>query len=247
MKSLRKFLGYLLSPIHYLFFSLVLVIFHPIQWICLKWGGYKAHKRSVEWLNHCLIATYYLLGNRVRFINKQPLPTGRSIIFIANHQSMYDISPLIYFLRKYEGKFISKIELAKGIPSISFNLRHGGAANIDRKDPKQSISEILKLAQKMKALHWSVFIFPEGTRSKTGGLKPFAVGGIATILKKVPDALVVPVVINNSWQMVRYGSYPLNTFTSMRWEVLPAIEPAGRPADEVVAEAEAAIRAKVVV
>src|SRR3546814_4689000 len=52
--------------------------------------------------------------------------------------------------------------LAKGIPSISFNLRHGGAANIDRKDPKQSIAEILKLANNMKTKNWSAFIFPEG-------------------------------------------------------------------------------------
>src|SRR3546814_14757295 len=77
-------------------------------------------------------------------------------------QSMYDIPPLIFFLRKHHGKFISKIELAKGIPSISFNLRHGGAANIDRKDPKQSIAEILKLANNMKTKNWSAFIFPEG-------------------------------------------------------------------------------------
>src|SRR5690606_11022574 len=146
---MRKLFGYLLSPIHYLFFGLILVVFHPIQWLCLKLGGYKAHKRSVEYLNWSLLASYYLLGNTVKFINRQQLPTGRSIIFIANHQSMYDIPPLIYFLRKYEGKFISKIELAKGIPSISFNLRHGGAANINRQDPKQSIAEILKLAKKM--------------------------------------------------------------------------------------------------
>lgn len=239
---MRKLFGYLLSPIHYIIFGLILVVFHPIQWLCLRLGGYRAHKRSVEYLNGCLVASYYLLGNTVRFINRQQLPAGRSIIFIANHQSMYDIPPLIYFLRKYEGKFISKIELANGIPSISFNLRHGGAANIDRKDPKQSIAEILKLAKKMKEYNWSVFIFPEGTRSRTGIVKTFAVGGIATILKKVPHALVVPVAIRNSWKMVRYGQFPLNTFIPMSWEVLPPIDPQGRPAEEVVAEAETAIR-----
>ncbi len=242
---MRKLFGYLLSPIHYIIFGLILVVFHPIQWLCLRLGGYRAHKRSVEYLNGCLVASYYLLGNTVKFINRQQLPTGRSIIFIANHQSMYDIPPLIYFLRKYEGKFISKIELAKGIPSISFNLRHGGAANIDRKDPKQSIAEILKLAKKMKEYNWSVFIFPEGTRSRTGIVKTFAVGGIATILKKVPHALVVPVAIRNSWKMVRYGQFPLNTFIPMSWEVLPPIDPQGRPAEEVVAEAETAIRTMV--
>ncbi len=242
---MRKFFGYILSPVFYLLFGIIITVFHPIQWLCLKLGGYPAHKRCVDVLNGCLLATYYVLGNTVRFVNKQRLPTDRPILFVANHQSMYDIPPLIFFLRKHHGKFISKIELAKGIPSISFNLRHGGAANIDRKDPKQSIAEILKLAGNMKTRNWSAFIFPEGTRAKTGRLKPFNVGGIATILKKVPNVLVVPVAINNSWQMVRHGFFPLNAFTNMSWEVLAPIEPQGLNAEEVVASAEARIREKV--
>ncbi|SKB50378.1 1-acyl-sn-glycerol-3-phosphate acyltransferase [Parapedobacter luteus] len=244
---MRKFFGYILSPVFYLLFGIVITVFHPVQWLCLKLGGYQAHKKSVDTLNWCLVACYYVLGNTVKFVNKQPLPTDRPILFVANHQSMYDIPPLIFFLRKHHGKFISKIELAKGIPSISFNLRHGGAANIDRKDPKQSIAEILKLANHMKTKKWSAFIFPEGTRSKTGKVKPFNVGGIATILKKVPDVLVVPVVINRSWEMVRYGFFPLNTFTRMSWEVLPPIEPQGLSAEEVVAQAEARIKTKILV
>src|ERR1700761_4518606 len=116
---MRKLLGYILSPIHYILFGLTLVIFQPLQWFCYNVFGYKAHKWSVDWLNFFLVSTYYTLGNTVKFTNKQNLPIGRPIIFIANHQSMYDIPVLIWFLRKYHAKFISKIELAKGIPSIS--------------------------------------------------------------------------------------------------------------------------------
>jgi len=45
--------------------------------------------------------------------------------------------------------------------------------------------------------------------------------------------------------MVRYGFFPLNTFTRMRWEVLSPIEPAGLNPEEVVAQAEAQIREKI--
>src|SRR5690606_9546979 len=242
---MRKLFGYILSPIFYLLFGIIITVFHPIQWLCLKLGGYQAHKTCVDVLNWFLMCTYYVLGNTVRFINHQQLPTERPLLFVANHQSMYDIPPLIFFLRKHHGKFISKIELAKGIPSISFNLRHGGAANIDRKDPKHSIAENLKLARNMKSKNWSAFIFPEGTRARTGKIRPFNVGGIATILKKVPNVLVVPVAINNSWQMVRYGFFPLNTFTRMSWEVLSPIEPQGLDPEDVVAQAEARIREKI--
>lgn len=239
---MRKFIGYVLSPLHYLAFGFLLLLFHPIQWICLKTGGYTAHKRSVDVLNFLILKTYALLGNTVQFNNPQQLPQNRSIIFIANHQSMYDIPPLIYHLRKYHAKFISKIELTKGIPSISFNLRHSGAANINRSDPKQSISEILKLGKNMHDKKWSAVIFPEGTRAKTGQLKPFAVGGVSTLLKKAPEALVVPIAICNSWKMVRYGQFPLNTFLTLSWNVLEPIEPKGMDPEEVVKEAEKRIR-----
>jgi len=243
---MRKVLGYILTPIFYICFALALLIFHPIQWLCLKLGGYGAHKRSVDILNGLLVACNYTLFNRTRFIDNKNLPIGKPIIFIANHQSTYDIPPMIYFLRRFHGKFISKIELAQaGIPSISFNLLHGGAANIDRKDPKQSISEILKLANNMKTKNWSAFIFPEGTRTKTGKMKPFSVGGVATLLKKNPEALVVPIAIRNSYLMVQYGMFPLRPFTSMSWEVLNPIDTTGLNPEEIVKKAEDIIRSKV--
>lgn len=243
---MRKVFGYILTPIFYGCFLLSLLIFHPIQWLCLKLGGYAAHKKSVDMLNSCLVACYYTLGNTVTFIDNKNIPVGQPIIFVTNHQSTFDIPPLIYFLRRFHGKFISKIELAHaGIPSISFNLKHGGAANIDRKDSKQSIAEILKLAGNMKTKNWSAFIFPEGTRTKTGAMKPFSVGGIATILKKNPGALVVPIAIQGSYKMVQYGNFPLRPFTAMRWEVLAPIETNGLAVEEVVQRAEDSIRSKV--
>jgi 1-acyl-sn-glycerol-3-phosphate acyltransferase len=239
---MRKFFGYILSPLTIIAFFLVLVIFQPLQWIAYKLFGYPAHKKVVDILNLFLFRTFNLSGNRIVFINRQNLPVGRPIIFIANHQSLADIPPLIYYLRKYHAKFISKIELTKGIPSISYNLKYGGGANIDRNDARQSITEIVKLANRMKENKWSAVIFPEGTRSKDGLVKPFQAAGIATILKKCPEALLVPIAINNSWKMIQYGYYPLNTFEKMTWEVLKPVEPAGRPAEELVAEIEISIK-----
>lgn len=240
--SMNKILGYIFSPLHYVLFGLVICIFHPIQWISLKLGGYTAHKKSVDLLNLFLLGTYYIMGSRISFKKPYQLPENRPIIFISNHQSMYDIPPLIWFLRKNHAKFISKIELTKGIPSISFNLKYGGGANIDRKDSKQAVVEIIKLADRMKINNWSTVIFPEGTRSRNGQLKPFAIGGIATILKKVPHALIVPVAIKGSWKLVQYGAFPLSFGEKMSWEVLEPIEPSDKSMEDLVSIAEQAIR-----
>lgn len=243
---MKKLFGFILTPIFYFCFGISLIIFHPIQWLCLKLGGYSAHKKSVDILNFLLTYSYYTLGNTIKFIDNKNIPTGHPIIFVANHQSTFDIPPMIYFLRRFHGKFISKIELATaGIPSISFNLKHGGAANIDRKDPKQSIAEILKLANNMKQHNWSAFIFPEGTRTKTGKMKEFSIGGIATLIKKNPNALIVPVAIKGSYEMVKYGMYPLNTFVAMSWEVLDPLNTEGLDMEQIVKLAEVTIRAKV--
>ncbi|TWR29759.1 1-acyl-sn-glycerol-3-phosphate acyltransferase [Mucilaginibacter pallidiroseus] len=242
---MKKLLGYIVSPFALLAFFLSLLIFHPIQWMCYNWGGYKAHKRSVDILNFFLTYSVTLAFNSIRFVNNQNLPTGRPMIFIANHQSLFDIPPMIYFLRKYHAKFISKAELTKGIPSISYNLRVGGGANIDRKDPRQSITELVKFGTRMKENNWSAMIFPEGTRSKDGKVRPFQSAGVVTLLKKCPDALLVPIAITNSWKLVQYGMYPLNTFTKLTWEVLEPVEPSSGLIDELIKGIEDRIREKV--
>lgn len=239
---MNKFLGYIFTPVFYIFFLLTLLVFQPIQWICYQFFGYKAHKISVDYLNFFLTYCQVFLGSSSTFVNEQYLPLNRPVIFIANHQSMYDIPGIIWFMRKHHVKFISKIELTKGIPSISFNLKYGGGANINRKDSKQAVSEIIKLGRRMKENNWSAMIFAEGTRAKDGKMKPFQVGGIATLLKVVPDALIVPIVIENSWKIVQYGSFPLSFGEKIRWTVLPPIDTAGKNPEEITLLAETEIR-----
>jgi len=239
---MKKLLSYFLTPLHYIAFTFFLLVFHPLQWIAFRFFGYKAHKFVVDIMNLCLVSTYYLLGNSVKFINHFNLPENRPVIFIANHQSLYDIAPLIWSLRDYHAKFISKIELTKGIPSISYNLKHGGGANIDRSDRRQALVEMSELGLRMKNNKWSAVIFPEGTRSKDGLVKGFQIGGIATLLKKCPEALLVPIVIRNSWKMVRYGTFPLGTFLKLRFEVLKPIEPGEQPVEVLVGHTERVIK-----
>ena len=46
---MEKLLSYPLSVVYYFCFGLCLVIFHPIQWICINVFGYQAHKKSVDY------------------------------------------------------------------------------------------------------------------------------------------------------------------------------------------------------
>ena len=76
------------------------MLFHPVQYLCLKIGGYNAHKRSVEILNFCLLGCLRILGGKFAFINRVDIPEGVPIIFASNHQSMMDIPPYLQWLAK---------------------------------------------------------------------------------------------------------------------------------------------------
>jgi len=206
---MQKLISYPLSAIYYVLFGATLLFFHPVQWLCFNLFGYKAHKKSVDFLNFFLVLNTYVLGTRYKIENLDRLPEGVPIIIAANHQSLYDITTIIWFMRKIHPKFISKIELGKGIPSISYNLNHGGSVLIDRKDAKQSLLAIKGMGQYLEKTKRTAVIFPEGTRSRTGKPKRFAENGLKILCKYAPSAYVVPVTINNSWKMLKWGNFPL--------------------------------------
>lgn len=214
-----KLLSYPISVVYYFCFGLTLIIFHGIQWLCFNLFGYQAHKKSVDALQFFLMRCANILGTRFTFENTHDIPKNTPLIIVANHQSLYDISPLMWYLRKHHVKFISKQELGKGIPSVSYNLRHGGSVLIDRKNPRQSLPAIMKFGEYIESTKRAAVIFPEGTRSKNGKPKAFQTKGLEILFKKVPSALIVPITINNSWKIQRYGSFPMGLGSNVKFTV----------------------------
>jgi len=216
---MQKILAYPQSAIYYLLLGLTLVVFHALQWFSFNMFGYKAHKKSVDALCFFLVANTYLLVTRYKIDGLEKIPTGVPIIIAANHQSFYDITTIGWFMRKVHPKFVSKIELGKGIPSVSYNLNHGGSVLINRKDPKQALTAIRELAEYIETYKRAAVIFPEGTRSKTGKPKPFAENGLKILCKYAPSAYIVPVTINNSWKMTKWGSFPLGIGNKLEFTI----------------------------
>lgn len=234
---MQQLLAYPLTVIYFLFFGIVLVVFHPIQWLCFNLFGYKAHKGSVALLNLCLLRCTHVLGTTYKFNSPHKIPTDKPLLLVLNHQSMNDIPPIIWFMRKHHPKFVSKFELGKGIPSVSYNLRHGGSVLIDRKDSKQALVQIAKLGKYIEKHNRSAVIFPEGTRSRNGHPKKFQPTGLKILLKNSPSALIVPISINNSWKMLRYGKFPYGIGNRITFNVHKPIENHGN-LDDLIAMTE---------
>ena len=237
-----KLISYILSSIFAVVFLLILCIFHPLQWLSFNLFGIKGHAKTVSWLNYSLTKSLLLLGVTVKLINKHKLPENTTIIFVSNHQSTFEVAPLGYFFRKYNAKFVSKIELGKGIPSVSYNLKKGGAALINRKDPKQAISELMEFAKRINKNKWSAVIFPEGTRSRDGKPKTFATNGLKILTKFNKDGYIVPLTINNSWKVFKYGKFPLGLGSPITITTHQPLKIDSLPFDELIEQTEKVIK-----
>ncbi|MAN58931.1 MAG: 1-acyl-sn-glycerol-3-phosphate acyltransferase [Flavobacteriaceae bacterium] len=239
---MAKLASYPASVLFYFLFGINMLVFHPVQWVCYNVFGYHAHKKSVDYFNWIILRCLNLLGTSFHVTINSSIPNNVPIIMVANHQSMWDIPPIIWFLRKYHPKFISKIELGKNIPSISYNLKYGGSVLIDRKNPRQAAGEIIKIARYVSEHNRSVVIFPEGTRSRDGQPKPFRQTGLLTLFKKAPNAYVLPVSISHSWKLQQYGMFPIPLGISMNIEVHPSIKVSNHAPDALIEIVETTIK-----
>ena len=235
---MRKALAFPLTVIYYLAFLVTLLVFHAIQWVCYYAFGYSAHKRSVDILNATLIGYLGLLGTRVRFSNPHKLQNSKPHIIVCNHQSLQDIPPLIWYLRQLHPKFVSKKELGRGIPSVSFNLRRGGSLLIDRAKPKDALVAIEDYANTLNRTKHSTIIFPEGTRSGSATPRKFRLGGLLTLLENMPESVVLPVSISHSWKLMKWGNFPMMTGVTMHFNVHDPIPVKKQKANELAAHVE---------
>jgi 1-acyl-sn-glycerol-3-phosphate acyltransferase len=239
---IKKLLSYILTPIYLLCFGLLLVIFHPIQMVTRWIWGYPVRKKAVDVLNYGLLYSLWILGTRITFRGLEKIPQGRPLIIVANHQTTIDIPAVIVAFRRNHPKFISKIELGKWIPSISYNLRHGGSVLIDRKNPRQSVKDILLLGKHIEANNYSACIFPEGTRTRDGKLKPFMPAGIASLYKTSPSALIVPFAIDGNYELMKHGYFPMTVGVHLKLTVFDPIDPKGMDMTELTQKIEDMIR-----
>ena len=239
---MKKILSYILTPIYLLIFGLLLGIFHPIQMLTNWIWGYPVRKKAVDIMNYGLLYCLWILGTRITFKGLEKIPQNRPLIIVSNHQSTLDIPAVIVGFRKNHPKFISKIELGKGIPSISYNLRHGGSVLIDRKNPRQSVKDILLLGKHIEENNYAACIFPEGTRSKDGKLKPFMPAGIASLYKTSPSSVIVPFAIDGNYELMKHGYFPMTLGIHLKLTVFDPIEPKGMDITELTKTIEDMIR-----
>ena len=225
-------------------FGLTLGIFDPLQRIARLFGP-RPHELVVGLLQTTLIAIFRICGTRLEVERSSAVESWKPYLVIANHQSMFDVPIFGALLFTNFPKYVAKRELARWIPSISYNLRRGGNAIIDRGDTSQALDAIRKLAAEVQARGVSAVIFPEGTRARKGQIGTFKPRGTLELLRAAPATAVVPVVIDGSWRLLRNNLLPVPFGVRVRvWIGAPIARAGADDAERMLACAESEIRAQ---
>ncbi|MFL0270188.1 lysophospholipid acyltransferase family protein [Candidatus Clostridium radicumherbarum] len=156
-------------------------------------------------------------GSKIRVSGEENLPKG-PVLFISNHQSNFDIPIFMSFINKPKA-FIAKIETAK-IPLVASWMRLMRCVFMDRKDIRQSVEAINKGAEFLKQ-GYSMVIFPEGTRSKTGEIGEFKAGSFKLAVKS--GVSIVPVAISGSINIMDKESIKIKP-ALVKIEILKSVE-----------------------
>lgn len=143
-----------------------------------------------------------LIANRVKVKVKglDYIKDGGPYIFMSNHQGSYDIFALLGCL-PIQFKWLAKKELFS-IPFFGWTMASAGYISIDREGTRETVIAMNEAAEKIRD-GMSVVIFPEGSRSLDGNLKPFKKGGFSLAIKsRVP---IVPITIKGSREIMPPG------------------------------------------
>ena len=167
------------------------LLVHAVTWVVERFNPQKALAIRYWFARTGLSLVWLTGGGRETVIGIENVPNDRPVVFVGNHRSLLDIV-LVSKLIPFPIGFIAKIELEK-IPLLSLQMRDINCLFLDRKDDRQALKVILKAIELVKGGQ-SMFVFPEGTRSKEEGvILPFHAGSFKIATKA--KAPVVPVTI----------------------------------------------------
>jgi 1-acyl-sn-glycerol-3-phosphate acyltransferase len=163
--------------------------------------GYIAHWCARTW-SRLILATS---GVRVVATGLDRLEPGKTYVFVANHQSIFDI-PILFWSLPFQLRIIAKESLGH-IPFLGWHLRRAGHMLVDRKRPGPR--SIIHWASRLTSNGLSLIVFPEGTRSRDGRVARFK--GVSFFVALEAGLPVVPLSVVGSRHVMLKGrvtTYP---------------------------------------
>ena len=183
----------LLVAIFLLLFFIISLILLPVEWIIGKFSKKTKDISSLRIVQGAFKGILFLAGVKTTVIGAENIPTDEPVLFIGNHRGFFDIVISYTYMKNPTG-FVAKKEMWKAlfIRRWMLNLY---CLFLDRENMKEGLKTILQGIDYIKD-GISIFIFPEGTRNKGGGVQEFH-GGSFKFAEKT-GCKIIPVIQNNT-------------------------------------------------
>lgn len=180
------------------FLILFLIVSIPIffiEWVIGKFRMDWKNKSSLAIVQFAFRVIIWMTGAKVTVIGEDRVPKEEAVLYVANHQSYFDIL-LTYVRCKRPTGYVAKKEIEK-VPLLSTWMKYLHCLFLDRKNLKEGLKTIMLGIEKIKS-GISICIFPEGTRNKGDGsiIAPFKEGSLKMAEKT--NCPIVPIAICNT-------------------------------------------------
>lgn len=152
------------------------------------------------------------------------VPPGRAYVYMSNHQSHLDIPVLYATLPSPTIRMLAKKELFR-IPLWGRGLRAAEFVEVDRGNHARAVQSIEQAKQLIED-GVSIWIAPEGTRSRDGRIGALKKGGFHLALET--QTPIVPVAIRGTIDILRRGTKAMRTGQRVEVTIGAPIEVAGR-------------------
>lgn len=166
------------------------------------------------------------LGVDVKVLNEHHLEDHRPCVYIANHQGSLDLFLLGGNIPN-RTVAIGKKEI-KFIPFFGLVFWLAGNIFIDRSNKKRALKSMEDAKRKVLDHDISIWVMPEGTRSRGRGLLPFKKG--AFYLAQFVGIPIVPIVISEYYTSVNLNKVSSGDITI---SVLPPVSTKNVSSDQV--------------
>ena len=144
-----------------------------------------------------------LLGFDVEIRIPESVKNIGPVVYVANHQNSYDVFTMASAVQP--GTVTVGKKSLKWIPIFGQMYWLTGNILIDRKNTSKAMNTMSITASKIIEDKLSVWMFPEGTRSRGRGLLPFKTGAFRTAeLANVP---IVPICASNQEGTIKMGRW----------------------------------------
>jgi 1-acyl-sn-glycerol-3-phosphate acyltransferase len=157
----------------------------------------SVHKKVVHWARSLVKLT----GSQINVVGEENIPDEGPIVFVANHQSNFDIPLMLGYLKRPKG-FIAKKETEK-LPIVGGWMRYLKCIFMDRTSPRAALKAIKEGIEIVNSGYALVF-FPEGPRSVDGKMGEFKPGSFKLATKA--EAQIIPITISGSFDIMKKGS-----------------------------------------